>query len=474
MLAILAVAWVSTGGRWPPAAFLILPLAGLAYGVPGLARLGHRLARRPLQAATVIAGLALGATALVTLVHGVPPPGVPDEFSYLLAADTFAHGRVTNPPHPMWVHFEALHIIQQPTYMSKYPPAQGLALAIGQVTLGYPIAGAWLSAGLACGALTWMLAGWMPGRWALAGGLLAVAHHLTIIWSQSYWGGLVAVLGGALLVGALGRLVRRPAPRARHAVVFGVGLGILANSRPYEGLVLSAPLVIGLGMFLLTRQGPPARIAVTRVLVPLASVLLLVAGGMLYYNYRVTGDPLTMPYAVWNRQYMSAPLFVFQAAPPRPVFRHERLARTYGTPASRPTVTELAASIGERAGEQARQFFGALPIVIAIAALLPLERNPWYHLAVLTLAVFTVALGFQMWIWSHYVAPAVGLALLLVMRSLRRIAVWRPAAIRLGRAVAVAGWLFMTASLAWGSSDLVRTTAHGGWAAERARIAAGL
>jgi hypothetical protein len=474
MLAILAAAWVSTGGRWPPAAFLTLPLAGLAYGVPGLGRLGHRLAARPLRAATVIGGLALGATALVTLVHGVPPPGVPDEFSYLLAADTFAHGRVTNPPHPMWVHFESFHIIQQPTYMSKYPPAQGLALAIGQVTLGYPIAGAWLSAGLACGALAWMLAGWMPGRWALAGGLVGVVHHLTIIWSQNYWGGLVAVLGGALLVGALGRLVRRPAPRARHAVVLGVGLGILANSRPYEGLVLSAPLLIALGLWIVSRHGLPGRIAMTRILLPLGGVLLLVAAGMAYYNYRGTGRPLTMPYAVWTLEYMAAPLFVFQAAAPRPVFRHERLAKAYRARPAKPTAAALAASIRERAVEQARQFLGAIPIVIAIAALLPLERNPWYHLAVLTLALFTVALGLQMWMWSHYVAPGVGLALLVVMRALRRIGVWRPAGIRLGRAAAAAGWLFMTASLAWGSSDLMRTASQDGWPHARARIAADL
>ena len=139
-----------------------------------------------------------------------PQPLIHDEFSYLLASDTFARGRLSNPTHPFWPHFETFHVLQLPRYASKYPPAQGLLLAIGQVTTGRPIVGAWLGVALGCAAVCWMLYGWTRPIWALAGGVLAALHHGIqgggcYSWSQSYWGGGPALIGGALVLG-IGRV----------------------------------------------------------------------------------------------------------------------------------------------------------------------------------------------------------------------------------------------------------------------------
>ncbi len=168
-------------------------------------------------------------------------PNIHDEFSYLLASDTFAHGRLTNPTPPLWHHFEAFYVLLQPTFQSKYGAAQPLFMALGQRLTGTPRAGILLSMGLAAASLCWMLQAYLPAEWALLGGLLAVVR---ISWfsyfGNAYWGGSVAILGGCLLLGAAARMARKA--RARDGVLMALGLLLLANSRPFEGALISLPI----------------------------------------------------------------------------------------------------------------------------------------------------------------------------------------------------------------------------------------
>ena len=192
----------------------------------------ERLASRPGLSVVAVGVLALAARVAVLPVAPVPEPRVNDEFSHLLLADTLNHGRLANPVHPMWMHFETFHEIVRPSYASMYPPAQGVFLAIGQALANEPFAGVCLSVAILCAAICWMLQGWLSPSWALIGGVIAVARFAVFnYWANSYWGGAAAGIGGALVLGALIRILRTGKPR--HAVWLGVGLALLANSRPY-------------------------------------------------------------------------------------------------------------------------------------------------------------------------------------------------------------------------------------------------
>lgn len=253
--------------------------------------------------------LALRAAALPLLPLHVP--GIHDEFSYLLASDTFLHGRLANPTHPLWMSFESFHINWFPTYSSIYPPAQGAMLAIGQF-LGQPQLGVALSIAVMSVVIFWMLLAWFPSRWSLLGAVLAsIKLGIASYWMNSYWGGSVAAIGGALVLGAMPRIVRRA--NSRDALLLALGIAILANSRPYEGLIFCLPVTAWFLWWLAGKTKSPgaASARMRKVLIPLVVALAVLLGWMGYYNLRLTGNPLVFPHTLNVQRYHSAPMFVW-------------------------------------------------------------------------------------------------------------------------------------------------------------------
>ena len=379
------------------------------------------IAQRKVLAIFLMGLLAASVDAGLTAVR-TPVPKVHDEFSYLLAADTFSSGRWTNPTHPHWQHFESFHIIHQPSYASKYQPGPGALLALGTIIGGHPIVGAWLATALAAMAVCWMLQGWVPNRWALVGGLLVALHAaIHAHWSLSYWGGSLPLAGGALMFGALPRIVRTA--RVSDSLLLATGALILASTRPFEGFVIGICVSAALIYWLFGRDRPTLPAALCRVIVPAMALLFAGLALLAYYNIQVTGDPLHMPYSVHEESYGYSPLFLWQDPPPIPEYRHRELRQLHTGWAmedyqKQQTFLGWLAAQGRglvRVGE----FFFGVALCIPMLMLPQLLQSRRLRFAWITLGLFLIAQMMVPWTYAHYFAPAAPLLFLLAVQGLR-------------------------------------------------------
>jgi hypothetical protein len=288
-----------------------------------------RLARRRKLSVAAVGFAALFLRLAILPLSPIPNPFMQNDFSFLLAADTFSSGRLTNPTPAMWVHFETMHVTMKPTYMSMYFPSQGLVMAASKVLFRHPWYGVLIVTALMCSAICWMLQAWLPPTWALLGGMLAILRlGLFSYWIDSYSGaGSIAALGGALLLGSLPRFMKTP--RLRYGLFMATGIILLGTSRLYEGMLLCLPVLCYLLWWMLSGNYRPTTAVLIRcTTIPLA---LIVAAGawMGYYNYRVFGSPTTLPYTLNRAQYAVAPYFVWQSQRPAPSYRHDVMRKFY-------------------------------------------------------------------------------------------------------------------------------------------------
>ena len=373
----------------------------------------------------------------------VPVPGIHDEFSYLLMADTFAHGRLANPPHPMWMSFETFHVNWFPTYSSMYPPAQGFVLMLGQL-LGHPWIGVLLSDAMMCAAILWMLQAWMPARWAFLGaGLVALNLGTASYWMNSYWGGAVAGTGGALVLGALGRIARRA--NVRDALLMGLGIAILANGRPLEGLLLCVPAAVWFLWWLAGRGKSrlPARARMQKAFLPIAGMLVLTGAFIGYYNWRVTGNALLLPHVLNTRTYHTTPLYLWEHAKPELQYNNKQFEDFYNVwerKAYRTTWRDALRVSAEKIERCSLVFLW--PGALFLLPGLPFAfRDRRMRLLAVTFVFSTAGLLAVIWSEPHYAAPLAGVVYALLTQALRHLRTleWkaRPIGIALSRALVV-------------------------------------
>jgi hypothetical protein len=373
----------------------------------------------------------------------VPIPGIHDEFSYLLMADTFAHGRLANPTHPMWMSFETFHVNWFPTYSSMYPPAQGFVMAIGQL-LGNPWIGVLLSDAAMCAAILWMLQAWMPARWALLGGVFAALNlGIASYWMNSYWGGAVAGAGGALVLGALARILRRPS--VSNALLLGLGVTILANARPYEGFLFCVPAGLWLLWWLIgntkSRTAAGARIRI--VFLPLSAVLVFTLAFIGYYNWRLTGNALLMPHVLNTRTYHSAPLFLWEHLKPELTYHNQQFEDFYNgweREDYQTTWKDAWNVTAEKVARMGVEFFW--PGALFLLPVLPYAfRDRRMRLLVVTLFLCLAGVFAVIWSAPHYAAPVTCVIHALLAQAVRHLRTmkWkaRPVGVALSRAIVV-------------------------------------
>jgi hypothetical protein len=374
-----------------------------------------KLAHRRKTAVAVVFFSALAIRAALLPLLPVPHPVVTDEFSQLLLADTLSHGRLSNPTHPMWTHFESIHIIQKPTYNSDYFPGPAAILALGMLA-GHPWIAVWLLCAATCAALCWMLQAWVPPAWALFGAMLAVLRFdIASYWINSYYGGCLAALGGALLLGACPRFLKKPS--LSLSLVLAAGLIAIGYTRPFEGLGVSVPVVIALAIAF------RKRLRIYWMCVPAAALVLAAVAGLLLYSKAVTGDPLRTPYAA-NQAAYGWPLGLpwFQARDVK--LQHVELQRYYDY--EREAHDRNSSLFGElkhstlKAQTLWRFYFGPA-LSIPLLMLPAVWRSRRLRLLFLTAGCTIVLTLMQFVSLPHYAAPAAAAILAVLVECMRRL-----------------------------------------------------
>jgi len=284
---------------------------------------------------------------------------------------------------------------------------------------------------------------------------------------DSYWGGAVAAIGGALVLGALPRVTRHA--KALDTLLLGLGIAILANSRPFEGLLLCIPAALFLLRWLAGRANPNVDLhqRIRNVLLPLAAMLFLLAAFMGYYNWRLTENPLLFPHTLNVRTYHTAPIFVWGHVRPPLQYNNQQFVDFYTDweHEEYPGTLRAARNASRLKLSRYSTTFFWMGLLLALPGLPFALRDGRLKLLVITFFLGVAGLFTVTWSNSHYAAPLTCVIFALIAQSIRHLRTMRIAGRPIGMALswAIVALLAMdtASSVAHRSCDPLSWTCQG-------------
>ncbi len=275
-----------------------------------------------------------------------------------------------------------------------------------------------------------MLQAWLPSRWAFLGGLLMILKlGLFSYWSQSYWGGCIPTIGGALIFGAVRRITRKPT--ASNSLWLALGLSALVSSRPFEGLIISLPVLAFLFFWLLfSKKRPILTLTFQQVIVPMSLFLLVIGLFIGYYNFVVTGSVWILPYRAYESMYGKLPHFLWEQPPAEVNYNHAEMKYYYRgwflTMYNLQTgslVIYLKGCLEKLTSmwEFYLNWVFTLPLIV-----LPLLlKNRWVLFALLSSLILVLGMLSVVFSYGHFAAPGACLLYYVILQCMRRIYIWR-------------------------------------------------
>jgi hypothetical protein len=239
---------------------------------------------------------------------------------------------------------------------------------------------------------------------------------------------LITGLGGALVLGALPRLMKKL--RVQDGLLMAVGIVLLLLTRPYEGLLLCLPVAVLLGRWaFFGNDRPKPRLLLQRAAIPL---LVVIAGGswLAYYDLKAFGSPTTLPYTVNRNTYALAPYFVWQSQRPDHIYNHEVLSKFYHH--NELTAFELIHTPSGFLpqtivkGIRGFLFFSGIALLVPLIMIRRVFLDRRIRFLVICVLFMVAGMTIQIFLIPHYLAPFTAAFYAIGLQAMRHLRVWKP------------------------------------------------